>query len=95
VIKRTDYIVVNMDYTGTADEWEDYCRKIVKLRAAGGKMVRSIYLQRNVFEFEVHDEKLPGWLVRPEEKGAGSLEFGDGDESVGKGKEVELPAYEK
>jgi hypothetical protein len=86
-----------MDYRGTAEEWQDYCRKIVKIR---GRKLRSIYLQRNEFEFEVHDKMLPGWLIRPEEYGCASLELRcerrpNGSECVGKGKEIEPPAYEE
>jgi hypothetical protein len=72
-----------MDFRGTAEEWQNYCRKLVKFRRGA---LRSIYLQRNEFEFEVHDVKLPGWIIRPEELGGASVE---------KGKGVELPAYKK
>ena len=79
----SEILIVSMDFRGTAEEWQDYCRKVVKLRRG---QLRSIYLQRNEFEFEVHDVKLPGWIVRPEELGGASEE---------EGKAVEPPAYEK
>ncbi|KAF8855470.1 hypothetical protein BDZ45DRAFT_676230 [Acephala macrosclerotiorum] len=80
---NSEFLIVSMDFRGTAEEWQDYCRKLVKFRRGE---LRSIYLQRNEFEFEVHDVKLPGWIIRPEELGGASVE---------KGKGVELPAYEK
>lgn len=78
----SDWIVVAMDYRGDAEEWQDYCRKIVKLRALAARNVRSIVLQKNDFEFEVNDEKLPGKLVGVEMNGG---QLGPGV----------LPAYSK
>ena len=74
--KATDYIVAQIDFRGSAEEWQDYCRKIVQLWRTG---LRSIYLQRLEFEFEVEDEKLPGQVIG-KEKGEGGME--------------PLPAYE-
>ena len=59
VDKPTDYIVVHMDFRGTAEEWQSYCRKLLQLRTG----FRSVYLQRLEYEFEVSDEKLPGKVV--------------------------------
>ena len=28
----TEYVVVSMDFRGTPEEWQDYCRKLVRLR---------------------------------------------------------------
>ncbi len=77
------FLVVSMDFRGTAEEWQDYCRKLVKLVKG---QLRTIYLQRNEFEFEVCDAKLPGWIIRPEELGGASVQ---------KGKGIEPPPYEK
>jgi hypothetical protein len=55
-------MVVQMDFRGTAEEWQDYCRKITKLWR-WAPTLRSIYLQRNEFEFEIEDEKLPGKVM--------------------------------
>ena len=79
----SEILIVSMDFRGTAEEWQDYCRKLVKFRRG---QLRSIYLQRNEFEFEVHDVKLPGWIIHPEELGVASEQ---------KGKAVQPPAYEK
>jgi hypothetical protein len=72
-----------MDFRGTAEEWQNYCRKLVTFRKGA---LRSIYLQRNEFEFEVHDVKLPGWIIRPEELCVASMEEGKG---------LEPPSYKK
>jgi hypothetical protein len=56
----TEYMVAQLDFRGSVKEWQDYCRKIVRLR---GGALRSIYLQRLEFEFEVEDERSLGKVV--------------------------------
>ncbi|PLB35403.1 uncharacterized protein BDW47DRAFT_133496 [Aspergillus candidus] len=67
--KFTDYLEVKLDFRGTRDEWEDYCREIVSIRP----QIRSIYLQRLEFEFERPDPSLLGGLVTPPRKGEGRM----------------------
>jgi hypothetical protein len=62
VDKTTDYIVAQVDFRGSAEEWQQYCRRIVQIWGLG-KPLRSIYLQRVDMEFEVADERVPGRLV--------------------------------
>jgi hypothetical protein len=72
VDRMTDYIVVHMDFRGKAEEWQNYCRKLLRLRDG----FRSVYLQRLEYEFEVMDAKLPGIVVGLENdrQGGGSGE---------------------
>lgn len=48
----TDYLVTQIPFTGSAEEWKVYCGKIVKL---WGRGLRSIYLRRVDMEFEVEE----------------------------------------
>jgi hypothetical protein len=67
-MQLSDYIVVQMGFNGSAGEWEEYCRALVRLLERYGRNVRSVFLQRNVLEFEVADAKAPGVLVGGMEK---------------------------
>lgn len=49
-----------MDFVGSGEEWQAYCRKLVWIPGFKGTSVGSVYLQRNVYEFEVRDTKTPG-----------------------------------
>lgn len=51
-----------MKWSGSAEEWQAYCRKIYKLWMPGG--LRSIYLQKLDWEFEVEDEMVEGKVGR-------------------------------
>jgi len=67
----------------------------VLLQMGDKKLIGSIYLQRNEFEFEVRDKNLPGRVTRLQEKGG--VVSGKGEEEVGgsAGTEREPPAYEE
>ncbi|KAJ6529254.1 hypothetical protein B0H19DRAFT_1274298 [Mycena capillaripes] len=47
------HLVAQVVWTGTREEWQEYCRKIVKL---WGPMLRTIVLQRVEWEFEVVED---------------------------------------
>lgn len=66
--KLSDFIVVNMDYRGSAKEWQDYCRRLVKLPDLKRRNLRSVFLQRNLFEFEIEDVTVPGVVVGIDER---------------------------
>jgi hypothetical protein len=57
-----------MDFRGNAKEWQDYCRRLVKLQCFRGRNLRSVFLQRNLFEFEIEDVKVPGMVVGIDER---------------------------
>lgn len=63
--KTTDYLVIKMSYHGSAEQWQSYCRRVGQLWTGIGGL-RSIYLQRLDYEFEVHDRKEQGKLVATE-----------------------------
>jgi len=62
-IKLSDYIVVQMNFNGSPEEWQDYCRRLVMIPEFKRRDVRSVVLQKNVFEFEIRDPKFPGVVV--------------------------------
>lgn len=72
-IKMSDYIVVQMDFRGSAKEWQEYCRRLVALPRFRFRNLRSVFLQRNLFEFEVSDLKVPGVVVGTQEGGEEQL----------------------
>lgn len=55
VDKLTGYMVAQLDYKGTPEQWQDYCRRIVQL---WGPDLGSIYLQRLELEFEVEVDQV-------------------------------------
>ncbi|KAJ6451928.1 hypothetical protein C8R45DRAFT_1124309 [Mycena sanguinolenta] len=51
--RTTAHLVAQIIWNGSAEEWEEYCRKIAKL---WGQQLRTIVLQRVEWEFEVTEE---------------------------------------
>ncbi|PMD52755.1 uncharacterized protein K444DRAFT_619463 [Hyaloscypha bicolor E] len=66
--KLSDFMVVNMDFRGSAKEWQDYCQRLVRLPNLRGRNLRSVFLQRNLYEFEISDVKFPGVVVGIDER---------------------------
>ncbi|KAJ7121679.1 hypothetical protein C8R44DRAFT_877061 [Mycena epipterygia] len=58
--KTTAHLVAQVVWNGSAEDWQEYCRKIVKL---WGPQLRTIVLQRVEWEFEVAEEGRPGRVV--------------------------------
>jgi hypothetical protein len=54
----TAHLVAQVVWNGSAEEWQECCRKIAKL---WGPQLRTVVLQRVEWEFEVEDQ---GWLGR-------------------------------
>ena len=59
--KTTEYLIVQIDFRGSAALWEAYCTRIVRLRPS----IRSIYLQKLEFEFERRDPNYAGKITTP------------------------------
>jgi hypothetical protein len=57
-----DYMVAKVNFQGTQETWQDYCRQVIKLYADVGKL-ETIYLQKLEFEFEASEAN-----VKTEEK---------------------------
>jgi len=67
--RLSDFIVVNMDFRGSAKEWQDYyCQRLVRSPNLRGRNLRSVFLQRNLYEFEIPDVKAPGVVVGIDER---------------------------
>jgi hypothetical protein len=66
--RLSDFIVVNMDLRGSAKEWQDYCQRLIRLPNLRGRNLRSVFLQRNLYEFEIPDVKAPGVVVGIDER---------------------------
>lgn len=66
--RLSDFIVVNTDFRGSAKEWQDYCQRLVRLPNLRGRNLRSVFLQRNLYEFEIPDVKAPGVVVGIDER---------------------------
>ncbi|KAJ7465363.1 hypothetical protein B0H11DRAFT_2284805 [Mycena galericulata] len=52
----TAHLVAQVAWNGSKEEWQEYCRKIVKL---WGPMLRTVVLQRVEWEFEVKEKGRP------------------------------------
>jgi hypothetical protein len=66
--RLSDFIVVNMDFRGSVKEWQDYCQRLVRLPNLRGRNLRSVLLQRKLYEFEISDVKAPGVVVGIDER---------------------------
>ncbi|KAJ7279675.1 hypothetical protein C8J57DRAFT_1712629 [Mycena rebaudengoi] len=56
----TAHLVAQVVWNGSAEEWQEYCRKIVKL---WGPQLRTVVLQRVEWEFEVEEQGGLGRIV--------------------------------
>ncbi|KAJ7817814.1 hypothetical protein B0H14DRAFT_2841474 [Mycena olivaceomarginata] len=64
----TAHLVAQVVWNGSAEEWQEYCRKIVKL---WGPQLRTVVLQRVEWEFEVEEQGRLGRIVGNDNGNAG------------------------
>ncbi|KAJ7279674.1 hypothetical protein C8J57DRAFT_1502311 [Mycena rebaudengoi] len=64
----TAHLVAQVVWNGSAEEWQEYCRKIVKL---WGPQLRTVVLQRVEWEFEVEEQGGLGRIVGNDNAGEG------------------------
>jgi hypothetical protein len=57
-----DYMLAKLNFNGSKETWQDFCRQVIKLYTDVGKL-ETIYLQKLEFEFEASEDN-----VKTEEK---------------------------